>query len=150
MKKILFIVLSLGVLGYGCDKIAKLTVVEEQKPVEAVVLVPRVNSPQLAKLILKPQRTKLDVSKDPFKPLYVETSSTGSSDAVRIGASDIVFLGVIKSDNQYLALLKSNAKKGIYRINDKIASFTIEAIQNDKVILNDGIQTITLKRGTIN
>ncbi len=142
----------------GCDEIIAawpykgMNADQEQKAPE----IEKIKSPELAKIILKSETTKIDVSRDPFKPLIEKDTEVKEIVVLNTEYLDIYdvsklkFLGVAKIDDEYRALLKMDNKKGIYKIKDKIKHFTIVSIETDKVILNNGKKLITLKRGVVN
>lgn len=108
-----------------------------------------IESPQLAKIILKPVREEYDLKRDPFAPLSASSRSSyiGQNKMDTHGVSDMKLLGVAKINEEFIAYLKGNTSKGTYRINDKINDYTIMEINNEKVVLNNGAQIVILKRG---
>lgn len=131
----------------GCDLVEKKTKKTEtvKKP-----SLEKVDDLQLAKLILKPTRAEINVTRDPFRPLIQEEEK---QTLVRntIGNQDLKrykFLGVAKVNDEYVAYLKNGAVKGTFRKDDKLKDYTITDIGPDQVVLSNGDQTITLKRGT--
>ena len=107
---------------------------------------------ELAKMILKPAPANIDISRDPFQPLVEQDwSQTEEAQAnLRKQLANIQLIGVIKIDNNYLALIDSDSKRKLYKVNDVFMNYTIEKIQMDHIILSDGDSKITLKRGISN
>ena len=115
-------------------------------------LVEMIDSPQLARMILKPVKKELPVSRDPFAPLINPkkekvTAPAAVRDAAQI--EDLSFLGVVRIDEEYLALLADRFEKGVYRVNDTIKGFTIVDIQTEEVTFSNSVRTIKIKRGDI-
>ncbi|MGE0268218.1 MAG: hypothetical protein AB7S78_07170 [Candidatus Omnitrophota bacterium] len=146
MKRLIYLAIII-LMFTGCDlvqkKSKKTTVVK--KPT-----LDKVDDLNLAKIILKPERSDISVTRDPFKPLIQEEEK---QTVVRntIGNQELKrykFLGVAKVNNEYVAYLKSGAVKGTFRKDDKLKDYTITEIGPDEVVLSNGDQTITLKRGT--
>jgi hypothetical protein len=152
MKKFNLLVCALFLVTIGCDPSR---VPLTKKPVVSDTtddpLIERIKTPQLARMILKPQKAELKVSRDPFTPLFTsKEEAKANSPQVNETASpieDLIFLGVVRMNEEYLALLKDNLKKGLFRVNEKVKDFTITDIQEDEVTLNNGVRTIKIKRG---
>jgi len=148
MKRYIFIILLiLSLSAGGCDQLESVSPSKRQKTNEPVSSIDQVESLEFAKLILKPKRHKLDVSKDPFKPLI--TNETPPLQEVKGVESleGLKFVGVIRMNDEYLVLLKTNSEKGVFKLRDKIKNYIIEDIQPDRVKLSNGVRSVILKRG---
>ena len=125
---------------------------------EPAPILTEVNDLELAKLILRPEEEKKDFNIDPFKPLAggeigsvkrAAQSESSRSGVVYIeGIGEVRFVGVIKSNDEYFALLKTNKGKGTYKVGDNLENYRVTEIENNKIILTDGSQTIIIERGT--
>ena len=60
------------------------------------------------------------------------------------------FLGTAKVDGEYVAYLKNGNIRGTYRKDDQLKDYTIKQIDPSKVVLTNGAQIVTLKRGVVN
>jgi hypothetical protein len=150
MKEIV-IVMAVFVFAFsGCSKVREAKV-RSQKKEQQAPLIEKIDSEELAKLILKPKRAKLDVSRDPFRPLkgaegYARAFGPGAvHDTTEIQGYQ--FVGVARLNNDFVAFLKGDKKKGTFRKDDMIKDYTIKDIQEDRIVLSNGVQTVTLKRG---
>ncbi len=142
---LLFISLAVS----GCDGITFMNDSAPQHDDNAIVVTP-VDDPQLAKLILKPNPKSVEIPRDPFKPIY--TVSPGHAEAkkvepIRAQFSDLFFIGMIKMDEQAIALLKLGDKKLMLKLNEQYKGFMVKDISNTQVVFSDGQTQITLKRG---
>jgi hypothetical protein len=124
----------------GCQKVNPVR--EPEPPV-----VKMVEDVELAKLILRPESGKLDVSRDPFKPLNYTQQSGPAARQTDDLIKQVELLGVTRVNNEFRALLKTASERRVCQINDVVAGYVIEDIMDDRIILNDGARTITLKRG---
>ena len=137
-----------GLTTAGCDQMVnQILYGNRPKPVVKAPAIQKIKSPELAQQILHPVKHELDVTKDPFRPLIEKQLLTSDQSKEIYNPSDLEFIGVIKMQEEYMALLKVNAKKELFRVHDKIKNYTIEDIQHDRVVLNNGTKSITLKRG---
>lgn len=146
MKKLMTLAMIVLTIT-GCDLVEKKTKKTEmvKKP-----SLEKVDDLQLAKIILKPTRADINVTRDPFRPLIQEEEKQTVTRNT-IGNQDLKrykFLGVAKVNDEYVAYLKNGATKGTFRKDDKLKDYTITEIGPDQVVLSNGDQTITLKRGT--
>jgi len=143
---LIIIFIAFFLFGCGQKKGTKTRASAKKNKTETLQII---DSPQLAKLILKPVREKYDLKRDPFAPLSSLTKSSyiGQSMMDTHNVRDMKLLGVAKINDEFIAFLKGNTNKGTYRINDKINDYTITEINNDKVVLNNGAQIVILKRG---
>jgi len=153
MKTKLLIIMMFAVAVGGCDQIDSLVLKTTKSKRDVKKVEKKIESADLAKIILKPKKRKMTVQKDPFKPiLYQSHHSTAKKKSRKFhdasSIKDFKFVGVVKVNNEYLALLKKGNERGIFRKNDKVKNFTVTRIKDDRVILSNGIQTITLKRGS--
>ena len=146
MKKIAVIILAVAVCS-GCDLVK---VKKQPKPVVTKPSLEKIDDDRLAKLILKPKKAAIDVNRDPFRPLIQEEKRVPVFAGIPQHGQDLKrfkFLGVFKENDEYVAFLKNGKKKGTYRKDDKVKDFTITKIGPNEVILTNGEQTVTLKRG---
>ncbi|MCA9394386.1 MAG: hypothetical protein KC900_09305 [Candidatus Omnitrophica bacterium] len=146
MKRLTLTMMTV-LLAAGCDLAGFKT---EAKPVVAKPVLEKIDDEQLAKLILKPKKAAIDVTRDPFEPLIQEERKSPVFAGIPQQGQDLKrfkFLGVFKENDEYVAFLKSGQDKGTYRKDDKLKDFTITKIGPDEVILTNGEQTVTLKRG---
>jgi len=138
------ICLMLIVLLTGCDYMGgTLPFMQKEEPKPAVN---RIANPDLAKMILVPEREKLQVARDPFKPLFDRTSVDVKPAPVRREKLDVTFVGAFKVEGQARALLQVDGKKDFYGIQDKIKGYIIESIDMDEVILSNEENQMTIKR----
>jgi len=146
-RKFIIVIILFSISFGGCEQAKKLASNKGRKEVKPKA--EQVESPELAKLILKPSRDRLNVSRDPFKPLNWEEYSSEpiAKDIDTYEMMGFRFLGVARVAGHYVAFLKSSIERGTYKIDDVINDFTIKNILSDRVILSNGEQTITLKRG---
>jgi len=105
----------------------------------------RIDNPQLAKLILTPKREKLQVARDPFKPLMTKSGSTVTMSVPQLNMK-IEYLGALKVEDKTKALLRVNNKKSFYLKDDVIQGYTIESIDMDQVTLKQGEEKLQIKR----
>jgi len=144
-----FILLFIALTAAGCDGLTFMNDGREKRDENAIVVTP-VDDPQLAKLILKPNPKTVEIPRDPFKPIY--TTSSNHADAkkaepIRAQFSDLFFIGMVKMDNQAIALLKMGEKKLMLKLNEQYKGFIVKDISNTQVVFSDGQTQITLKRG---
>ncbi|MCB9771850.1 MAG: hypothetical protein H6754_04815 [Candidatus Omnitrophica bacterium] len=142
---LLFVICLLSVIG--CERIAFM---DDKKSDENVIIVTPVEDPQLAKLIIKPNQKAIQIPRDPFKPIY--TNSKNKTDPKKIGPirtqfSDIYFIGMVKMDQESIALLKNGDKKLMLKVNEQYKGYIVKEINNTRVVFSDGQNQITLKRG---
>ncbi|MBP9853625.1 MAG: hypothetical protein KBD53_02020 [Candidatus Omnitrophica bacterium] len=140
MKHLIYLIIIL-VCFSGCSSKKKEVVVSEP-------VVEKVEDLQLAKIILKPEKPEISVTRDPFKPL-IELNKGPAALVLNIGEQleRYKFMGVTKSDDEYVAFIKDGAKRGTYRKNDMLNEFKIVDIGPQEVLLLNGEKTFTLKRG---
>ena len=155
----LILILSQILIASGCDKLPipdklnKLMPGKSKHVEQAKVepLMEKVESPQLAQMILKPEKHRMVIKRDPFQPLSMLTPVIAQTPGPEAQEEDILanleYLGVVIINNEFSALLKMGEKKGIYHVKDKINTMTILDIKNEYVMLKSGSQTFTLKRG---
>lgn len=141
MKKKLFlflVLLCICVLYSGCKKIR---VVIPRRPKESKSIVNKIESIELAKIVLRPKPYHFK-ARDPFRPLVGKNILFGERVDVKV---DLDLLGIVNLGKDYLALIKTPSKAEVLKKNDKIAGFIIENICSDKVILRKGGKTVILK-----
>lgn len=145
MRKLLLIIMVVLISG-GCDLVG---IKPDRKKAVVKPALEKIDDTKLAKIILKPEKAAINVNRDPFLPLIQEEKAP-----VRQVRTDLNqdlkrfrFLGVFKENDEYVAFLKSGQDKGTYRKDDKVKDFTITKIGPEEVILTNGEQTVTLKRG---
>ena len=143
------LILATGV--WGCDYLKNNKIMNKKaNPTESEDILKKIESPVLAKLILKPARYKIDISKDPFEPLIQEDDTPVIVDMKTeriINPDDYKFIGIVKINGEPLVLLNVKEKRAIYKLNDEVDSFVISNISNEEVILKNGKKILILKRG---
>lgn len=154
MKKYFICLLAVSVLSMGCQdlkktssKLFKEPAKEEEKP-----LIEYIESVDLAKVILKPERKPLKISRDPFKPIIAKDSDDEmAGEIIPIGQEqaleDVVLVGIVKLGAESRAYLKTDSKTGVFKVQDKIRGFAIVEINPDSVVLQSGDRKIVKKRG---
>lgn len=151
MKKLIFtpfIFTLLTLATIGCDRIAFIS--DGKKTTDDTITVTPVEDPQLAKMILKPNLKAIEIPRDPFKPLYTTAGNhidTKKIEPIRTTFSDVYFIGMVKMDNQAIALLKVSEKKVMLKLNEQYRGFIVKEIDNAHIIFSNGENQITLKRG---
>lgn len=150
MKRFLPIILIICLATAGCEQAGKALSLKKQKKAVASQenILPKVNNSDLAKIILKREKTKLDISRDPFAPIRHGSYSSPQNDAAW-GVEDIrnfKFKGVTKIGDEYIAFLQNGSKKGAFRVEDLIAGYAVKQIDSESVVLTNGTQEVTLKR----
>ena len=146
-KIFLTLLILIGITGVSCDGLTKISSKQEQQEKSAP---PKeiVESPQLAQLILKPNRPKLDISKDPFKPLFVEKNGSGKNRAGGDSLDDVKFLGLVRVGDTASALLQTKSGKKMYNLDDSLRGYKVMGISEAEVVLKNDKRTIKVKRGT--
>ncbi|MFP4472644.1 MAG: hypothetical protein ACLFPX_02065 [Candidatus Omnitrophota bacterium] len=144
-----FIFMMIVVLFAGCgymdageDRPAALEQ-EDQRVVE------RIEDPRLAKLILTPKEYRVDISRDPFKPLISrEKNMEKKSDPQSEAIERMEYLGSVQFGDDVQALLKSQTQTGVYRSGDVIGPYTIDSIKVDEIRFShrDSGEAVVLKR----
>jgi len=147
-------VIILGLLLFvivGCDDLrTDVSTSVPPPPSKPLITVNRVDNPVLAKLILKPSREKINIERDPFQPLLLNQDAPDVAlPAPTPDFADWQVVGIIKSEDQYTVLLKNKKGRGVYRVNDKIQNFTIVSIDENQVVLSNGKNKVTMKRGGV-
>ena len=151
MRKIIFAIAVVVFSLSGCSKVRESKLHPQKKEQPQAPLIEKIDSEDLAKLILKPKRAKLDVSRDPFRPLrggdgYARAFGPGAvNDTTEIQGYQ--FMGVARLNDDFVAFLKGDKKRGTFRKDDMIKDYTIKEIREDRIVLSNGVQTVTLKRG---
>jgi len=147
MNALLILLIVFSVAAIGCDG----NPVSKKEDPDSNITVAAVDDPQLAELILKPAQGSVNVSRDPFKPLNdwsAKQSETKMIEPVKQKFNNLNFTGMIKMDDQAIALLKDGEKRIMLKINEKYKGFVLTTVANDQVMFSDGATQITLKRGT--
>ncbi len=158
---IYFIVYALTGTSLGCGDILKVSSGKNKESAAAVVpaeslLLQPIDSTELAKILLKPKRKPLTMSRDPFKPLFQKEYLPISSDDINANTpinqsqnilEDIILVGVIKMGEESRVYLKSNLKSGVFRPHDKLGEYNIERIDVDQVVFKRGDNEFIIKRG---
>lgn len=132
----------------GCDRIAFIS--DTKQSAENTMTVTPVDDPQLAKLILKPNIKSIEIPRDPFKPIYTTSPhrvDTKKIEPIRTTFSDVYFIGMVRMDNQAIALVKVNEKKVMLKLNEQYRGFIVKDINNANIVFSNGENQITLKRG---
>lgn len=156
MKKIiLLLIFILGILPLtGCEEYAYFfkmrkykaeQLAKEEKKVEFNVM----DNTQLAKIILKPEKYKLSIKKDPFEPVL--SKGLDNLDLKTISLKQLLstfeYLGVVKIGDSSSALLKVDNKKKVYAVGENIKTLIISKIESDFIVLKKGDEIFKLKRG---
>lgn len=132
----------------GCNRIAFINDGKKNNA-DTITVIP-VEDPQLAKLILKPNQKSIEIPRDPFKPIYGQSNTKIDAkviEPIRNTFSEIYFTGMIKMDNQAIALLKIGDKKMMLKLHEQYKGFIVKEIDNTHVVFSNGENQITLKRG---
>lgn len=132
----------------GCNRIAFMNDGKKNN-IDTITVVP-VEDPQLAKLILKPNHKAIEIPRDPFKPIYGQSTPKIDNkviEPIRNTFSEIYFIGMIKMENQAIALLKIGNKRMMLKLNEQYKGFIVQEIENTHVVFSNGENQITLKRG---
>ncbi len=161
-KWMIYIVVILLVSLTGCDVLKNMALGKPlfQKktaaaPVEEKPLIEYIQSPELAKIILKPEKKPLSVSRDPFKPLIAEEINAQGQDnsvsplAEPANLDDVALIGVVKFGSEVRAYLKMSNKTGIFKVGDTLRNYVINQIDSDRVIFKSGNSEIEKKREDI-
>ncbi len=146
LTTLFFVILTLTLSG--CNRIAFMND-GKKNTADSITVIP-VEDPQLAKLILKPNHKAIEIPRDPFKPIYGQANTkidVKVIEPIRNTFSEIYFIGMIKMDNQAIALLKIGDKKMMLKLNEQYKGFIVKEIDNTHVIFSNGENQITLKRG---
>ncbi len=133
--------------------------------------IPYVESPQLAKLILRPEPKTLQINRDPFKPLIIPKKAKpgvpggpGKKDAEpEVPIPEIIqkmeLIGVVKLEGEFRAYVKTVTKTGTKtgtktmvlrmqdKVPDKIEDYTVEFIGLDQIVLKSPHHEVVKKRG---
>lgn len=135
----------------GCDVVKSFQKIEQESVLadETPQLVELIDDEMLAKLIIKPKKFELNVTRDPFKPL--EKFLHSKEDAAELTPDEIIdgmeYLGVVKINSHYSAFLKTKNAKGVFNISDRVNQMEITDIQENYVLLKKGNKTYHIKRG---
>ncbi len=147
-RRTVIFILGVALVLCGCAESKKAASSKKSKEAQTAIL-DKVESIDLAKVILKPERPQINAARDPFKPLVgSESFGRPKVPAYRntAGIHTFKFLGLSKINDEYAAFLKSDSQRGIYKTGDRIKNYTVKKIREDKVILSNGVQTVTLRR----
>lgn len=143
----------------GCDQATVLigqwtgkrqAVIDNSASVKAVP----VDDVQLAKIILKPKRHKLTITRDPFEPLIKPKNFDATRNAVdqhqlNDELKGMQYVGLVKVGDSFSALIRTDSKKGVYKVNDQVGQLTITAIEEGSITFIQGSKTYKLKRGDL-
>ncbi len=157
----LFIICALVTLT-GCDQLSGMTNFKSKKHQQntaavnpnAVSAASPIEDVQLAQIILKPKRHKLTITRDPFEPLIKSKGSDGIGRSIeQLKEADALkgmqYLGMVKVGEDTSALIKTQDKKEVYKVNDQVNHLTITAIEEDVITFTQGSKTFKLKRGVL-
>lgn len=157
----LFIICVLVALT-GCDQITGMMNFKSKKHQQnaaavnpnAVSAAAPIEDVQLAQIILKPKRHKLTITRDPFEPLIKSKGSNGIGRSIEQlkeadALKDMQYLGMVKVGADTSALIKTQDKKEVYKVNDQVNHLTITAIEEDVITFTQGSKTFKLKRGVL-
>ena len=148
---IIFLVLYCAFVVSGCQFLKDMALKgKKYPPVEAAESIPNMaEGLDLAKVILKPEVERRVISRDPFKPIITETKEEAAvvpaNNIESIG--DLSLIGVVRTGDEYSALLQTSSQKGVFQKYDMIHRYIIEDIAMDRIVLKDGNKTIIVKRG---
>ncbi|MCA9406052.1 MAG: hypothetical protein KC684_05905 [Candidatus Omnitrophica bacterium] len=117
-------------------------------------LIEMIDSTELAKIILKPERPDLRIKRDPFTPLNAKIPEEGEDPLmfeqnIEDLLQSIKYYGYVKVNQEYSALLIINEEKGVFNINDTVKELTISDINQDYIVFKnaDNARTYKLQRG---
>lgn len=111
---------------------------------------------KLAELVLRPQSSKIEINRDPFKPLIddqlnqlvnVAGDPSTKEDSAAVVLSGLRYGGMVSIGGVKSALLSSPEKKGVFQVNDTFHELMIVDINETTVELKKGEKTFQLKRG---
>lgn len=145
---ICILVMSLCLVSSGCKEFANSWPGRKPKKVAKTVEPKKADDINLSKIILKPKREKPNVSRDPFAPLLGQDSAANprlTKDVDEL--QGLEYLGVIKNQDEFSALLKFESKRMVKKIDDEIKGYRIVEMNPEELILTNGIKTKTVKRG---
>ena len=159
MKKTLFVYIIFGIFTLtGCDKLTAMInhkAANQQAIPEtaAAVSATPVEDVQLAKIILKPKRHKLTITRDPFEPLIKPKNFDATSRSIEQQQNDdlkgMQYVGLVKVGDTISALIKTGTDKGVYKVNEQVNHLTITAIEESSITFIQGSKTFKLKRGDL-
>ena len=138
----------------GCEQYAKFFKRRKQKKanIESSIksrLPQKIESIDLAKMILKDEPVVLSVKRDPFKPLLrqgtLAKKEKVSMDQETLRTAKI--LGITKMGDEFSVLMSLGDKKGVFSLHEKIGGFELTEITTDFIVLKKGEKTYTIKRG---
>jgi len=145
---VVILTFSLGLLIGGCDQISSYWPTRRSQKVVEKAEFDKYKDVDLAKIVLKRKKERPKIDRDPFAPLM------GKTERQTVKPSDkgsdlrgLEYLGVVKNQDAFFALLKFESKRMVKSVNDKVKGYTIIKIEPDKVVLTNGIKTKTVKRG---
>ena len=150
LKMLIILFVLIGIFGTACEDLRKISLQQDKKKTPEAKKEDVVDSPQLAQLILKPKRPKLDISRDPFEPLFWEAKENPTKGAPLSNVDmleDVKFLGLVRIGDTVSALLKTKSGKKMYHLDDQIREYKITDITGIGVVLTNGQRTIKVKRG---
>lgn len=155
-KPILILILLFCFSAVGCDKLNELYFPKKKKRAQVAQrpAIKIIDDMELAQAIMKPERKKMEIVRDPFKPLITKETAQPIGDNTKKEEDElkklidkIKFQGVVKIGEDISALIKTETKKGVFKVTDPIDVFTLNEIQPDYVILKKGDYSFQLKRG---
>jgi hypothetical protein len=140
------ILILFSLLVCGCIQFHELSSINNNKSAATEAEIPKVESPDLAKMILRPKRSSLDITRDPFLPLTEKNKLPTIIESNVDNLEDVHFLGTVKVNDQYLALVANNKGKDVYKLQNQIRNFTITEIGENEITLTNGTKEIKMKR----
>lgn len=147
MKALSFFILAFCLTLAGCLGFPGVSPIVKNPPQEDETLVV-VQSPELAKMILRPKKGPIDVSRDPFHPLMDNIKLNDCFSISVDNLTDVCFLGTVKVNGKFSALVADSKGKDVYQLQSRIRNYTITSIEEDEITLTNGDNNIKIKRGT--
>lgn len=111
---------------------------------------PRFVMPQpLSQLIVGPGEMKVPLERDPFEPLPEppKPAAQVEEEPEDETFAGMQYAGLVQWGEAFSVLLKTENKKGVYQINDRIQEWTIIDINEAIVTFQKGNKTYQLQRG---
>ena len=150
-------VIPMLIMLTGCDVVKNLALGRSpfaKKPAPVPVekpLITYMDSADLAKIILKPERKPLTISRDPFKPLIdkpveFNPNDPNSPTTIEDNLEDVHWVGVVKLGDELRVYLKTQEKTGVFKVGDTIRSYTITHIDIHEVIFKSEKNEVVKKR----
>lgn len=156
----IWMVLIPVVFLFGCNDLKDTFDTLTGKPKEEVKapepVVEKIDSLELAKIILKPEIKEFKITRDPFSPLITKEmveearkkkGELGSPVASDEAMNDVFVMGVIKIDDEFRANIKVGNKTAMYKKDAEIRGFLIDSIDVERVVFKSGKKEVIKQRG---